>query len=86
MIYSIMAKSEAPTTVRMPLTTIERLLVAPSTEPISMALAVPMAWDALPKAMPLAMGSSMRRSFRNFSAKMLPNTPERMMTTTVTET
>ena len=36
----------------MPLTTIERLLIAPSTAPISIAFAVPTAWEAVPMAMP----------------------------------
>ena len=38
-----LANTDAPTTVRIPHTTIDRLLMAPSTGPISMALAVPTA-------------------------------------------
>ena len=78
------ANTDAPTTVSMPLTTIERLLIAPSTAPISIAFAVPTAWEAVPMAIPLAIGSLMWRRRRNFSANMLPRTPVMMMETTVT--
>ena len=82
----IIANSDAPITVRIPLTTIDKPLVAPSIVPISIALAVPMACEALPIAIPFAMGSSIFSSDKNFSAKMFPNTPEMIMTTTVTDT
>ena len=82
----INANNEAPITVNIPLTTIERPLVAPSMVPISIAFAVPIACEALPIAIPFAMGSSILRSDKNFSAKMLPNTPDTMITTTVTDT
>ena len=72
-----------------PHTTMERLLIEPSTAPISMALAVPTAWDALPmawadepKAMPRATGWVMRSRASHFSATMLPRMPVRMMTAT----
>ena len=42
------AKMEAPTTVRMPATAMERLLMAPSISPSSSALEVPMAWAEVP--------------------------------------
>ena len=51
------ANTEAPTTVSRPETAMDRLLMAPSTSPISMALAVPRAWAEEPMAIPLAMGS-----------------------------
>ena len=77
---------DAPATVSMPLTTMDKLLIAPSTAPISIAFAVPTAWDDVPMAMPLAMGSLMRMSLRNFSAKILPSTPVMMIETTDTLT
>ena len=43
-------------TVRMPATAIESELMAPSISPISIALAVPMAWAAVPRARPFEMG------------------------------
>src|SRR5699024_4355684 len=51
------ANTEALTTVKRPATAMARLLIAPSTGPISMALEVPMACAAVPSARPLAMGS-----------------------------
>ena len=84
--YMNMAKMEEPITVITPHTTMERLLIAPSMVPISIALAVPSAWAEQPMAIPLAIGSWMRNSLRNFSAKILPSTPVTMMTTTETET
>lgn len=84
--YKNSAKIDAPATVSMPLTTMDKLLIAPSTAPISIAFAVPTAWDDVPMAMPLAMGSLMRMSLRNFSAKILPSTPVMMIETTDTLT
>lgn len=46
------AKTEAPITVNIPATAMERLLMAPSISPISIALAVPTAWAAVPIASP----------------------------------
>ena len=43
--------------VRMPATTRERLLTAPCTAPSSLALVVPITWEAVPMAVPWAMGS-----------------------------
>ena len=48
---------EAPITVNRPATAIERLLIAPSTGPISIAFAVPIAWAEVPRASPFAIGS-----------------------------
>ena len=48
---------DAPITVISPDTAMERLLIAPSISPISIALEVPIAWDAVPIAIPLAIGS-----------------------------
>ena len=73
----------AAITVSSPETTMERLLMAPVTSPIVMAFAVPMAWDALPMPMPCAIGSSMRKSFKIISAKILPNKPVNTMAATV---
>ena len=52
----IFAKPIEPTTVSIPDTAIERLLIAPSISPSSIALAVPIAWEAVPIAMPFAIG------------------------------
>ena len=56
--YISFANADAPNTVTSPATAMARLLMAPSISPSSMALAVPMAWDAVPSASPLATGSS----------------------------
>ncbi len=42
--YIKCAYTDASITVSIPVTAIDRLLMAPSTSPISIALAVPMAW------------------------------------------
>ena len=67
-----MAKIEAPTTVIMPATAIERLLIAPSISPISIAFAVTMAWDAEPMASPFAIGSVILNILHIKSASILP--------------
>ena len=64
----------------------DRLLMAPSTSPISMALVVPMACEAVPMATPRAMGSVMWNALQTDSAIMLPITPVMMMTATVMDT
>ena len=56
--YIIPANTDAPTTVSNPATAMARLLIAPSTGPSSMALAVPIAWADVPSPRPLAIGSS----------------------------
>ena len=55
-IYKKLANTLAPTTVSIPATAIERLLIAPSISPISIAFAVPTACDDVPIATPYAMG------------------------------
>ena len=70
----------APMTVKIPETTIERLLMAPSISPISIARAVPTAWDALPIAMPFAIGCVIRNTLQTVSASIFPNTPVIIMT------
>ena len=77
------ANTEAPTTVSIPDTAIERLLMAPSISPISMALDVPMAWEDEPIAIPLAMGSVNLNSLQTDGANILPMSPVIMMTATV---
>ena len=67
-----LANTDAPTTVRIPHTTIDRLLMAPSTGPISMALAVPTACELAPMAMPLAIGSSTLKILSTKSAGHCP--------------
>ena len=61
----------------------ERLLMAPSISPSSMALAVPMAWEAEPMAMPLAMGSWILNSLQIASANMFPKIPVTRIAATV---
>ena len=78
-----LANREAPITVTSPATAIARLLMAPSTSPISMALAVPIAWEAVPSASPFAIGSSMRNSLNTNSAMTFPRIPVTIMTATV---
>lgn len=56
--YIIPANTDAPITVSNPATAMARLLIAPSTGPSSMALAVPIAWADVPSPRPLAIGSS----------------------------
>lgn len=56
-IYKKDANTDAARTVKSPDTAIERLLIAPSTSPISNAFDVPMACAAVPKESPTAIGS-----------------------------
>ena len=83
--YIRLAKIDAPTTVRRPATTMDRLLIAPSTSPISSALAVPSACAAEPMLTPLAMGSVMRKSLHTETAITLPKMPVMMIMATVEE-
>ncbi len=48
---------------------------APSTSPISMALAVPTAWDALPRATPFEILSFILNSFNICTPNIFPQTP-----------
>ena len=73
---------DAPITVHRPHTTIARLLIAPSTSPSSIALAVPTAWDAVPIARPLEIGLLIRKSLQINSADIFPRTPVIMITAT----
>ena len=73
---------DAPITVHRPHTTIARLLIAPSTSPSSIALAVPTAWDAVPIARPLEIGLLIRKSLQINSAAIFPSTPVMMITAT----
>ena len=81
--YKNPAKTEAAATVNTPATAMARLLIAPSTSPISIAFAVPMACDAEPMASPLAIGCVMRNTLQISSAKILPSTPVITITATV---
>ena len=64
----------------------DRLLIAPSTSPISSALAVPSACAAEPMLTPLAMGSVMRKSLHTETAITLPKMPVMMIMATVSVT
>ena len=70
-------------TVSIPVTAIDRLLMAPSTSPISIALAVPMAWADDPRASPFDIGSLIRNILNTISQIILPITPVTTMTATV---
>lgn len=56
-IYRKFAKIDAPTTVNILATTIERLLMAPSISSMSMVLVVSMAWAEVPIAISFAIDS-----------------------------
>ena len=76
-------KSDAPITVSTPDTTMERLLIAPSTSPISIAFAVPMACDDEPNAMPTATGSVILNILNTNLPITFPRIPVIIITTTV---
>ena len=76
----------AVATVMQPATATERLLMAPSISPISIAFAVPMTCEAVPIATPFAMGCSMPASLQILSPAMLPKSPVTMMDATVIDT
>lgn len=80
--YIKFAKTDAPTTVQRPHTTIARLLIAPSTSPISIALAVPTAWAAVPMASPLDTAWRIRKNLHTDSAAIFPSTPVMIMVAT----
>lgn len=61
----------------------ERLLIAPSTSPISIALAVPIACDEVPSARPFDIGSVMWNILHIISPKILPTTPVSTIIATV---
>ena len=73
----------AHATVMQPATAIDRLLMAPSMRPISIALAVPITWVDVPMAIPLATGCSIFNILHICSPAMLPNNPVMMMAATV---
>lgn len=81
--YKKFANTLAPTTVSIPATAIERLLIAPSISPISIALAVPTACADVPIATPLAIGSVILNTLHINSANILPITPVTTITATV---
>lgn len=78
-----MRKTDANITVRIPDTAMERLLIAPSTSPISIALAVPIACDEVPSARPFDIGSVMWNILHIISPKILPTTPVSTIIATV---
>ena len=61
----------------------DKLLIAPSISPISMAFAVPMAWEAVPMARPLAIGCLTPQSLQITSANIFPMIPVITMAATV---
>ena len=77
------AKSGASITVRIPATARERLLIAPSTSPISIAFEVPIAWEEVPIATPFAIGWEILNILHINSANMLPNIPVTIIATIV---
>ena len=51
--------------------------------PATVCLAVPMAWEEVPRAIPLAMGSRIRNILQTVSANIFPITPVTIITATV---
>ena len=76
-------KSIAAPTVIMPATATERLLIAPSISPISIAFDVPMTCVAVPMAIPLAMGCFIRSMRHMSSPAILPMSPVNIIADTV---
>ena len=74
---------EAANTVNNPQTTIARLLIAPSSSPISRALTVPIACAAAPIANPTAAGSFRRNNRQSERAQIFPKMPVTMIAATV---
>ena len=79
-------KRIAANTVIKPATATERLLMAPSTSPNSIALEVPMTCDAVPMATPLAIGFFMPKIRQMTSPAMFPNSPVIIIDATVIAT
>lgn len=65
---------------------IDKTLIAPSIFPFSSAFAVPMAWEAVPKLSPLAMGCWIRQIFKITGPNIAPLTPAIMTKTAASET
>ena len=82
-IYKKLANIGANTTVISPATAIDKLLIAPCISPNSSALAVPMAWDAVPKANPTDIGFLILNSLHIYSPITLPDIPDTDMAATV---
>ena len=80
------SKKIAAATVIHPATATERLLIAPSISPISIAFAVPITCVAVPIDIPFAMGCFMRRTRHIYSPAMLPVRPVMMIADTVMAT
>ena len=74
---------DAAIVVHKPETAMDKLLIAPSISPISMARAVPMAWADDPMAMPLAMELFILNILHVVSAIILPRIPVMIITATV---
>ena len=77
------AKTDAASTVKRPQTTIDRLLIAPSSSPISRARTVPIACAAAPMAKPTAAGSLIRNKRQSDRAQILPKIPVTIIAATV---
>ena len=71
--------------VNSPATPMERLLMAPWTSPISMALEVPSAWLAVPMATPCATLCLMRQNLQTAGAATAPVIPVIVMAMMVME-
>lgn len=66
---------DARTTVMSPATTMDRLLIAPSTSPSSMAFDVPIAWELVPSAKPLEIACRIRKHLQINSPMIFPRIP-----------
>lgn len=69
--------------VMIPAIPMDSPLIAPSTSPISIALDVPIAWDAVPKAAPTATESVILHSRRTKGPSIFPVIPVNTITETV---
>ena len=70
-------------TVSVPDIPIDNPLIAPSTSPISMAFVVPSACDAVPRAIPLAIGCLIPPILNTSGDIIAPNIPVQIIATTV---
>ena len=73
-------------TVMSPATTMDRLLIAPSISPISIALVVPIAWELVPSARPLEMACLILKHLQINSPTIFPRIPVMIIEVAVIET
>ena len=69
-----------------PATAMDKLLIAPSISPISMAFVVPIAWELVPSAKPLAIGVLIRKNLQMNSPTIFPKIPVIIIAVAVIDT